>query len=112
MDVAGVGISNPGRALFPRDGITKLDLARYYAKIADRVVPHVAGRPLTLVRCGKSIDDCMFLRHGRSWGPKALRRVHIQEKTKVGEYLVADDIAGIVSLVQMDIIVLLNQDPD
>jgi bifunctional non-homologous end joining protein LigD len=35
--VAGVGISNPQRPLFPRDRITKMDLARYYEKIADRI---------------------------------------------------------------------------
>ncbi len=49
--VAGVTISHPDRVLYPEVGITKLDLARYYESIQDWVLPHMAGRPLTLVRC-------------------------------------------------------------
>jgi len=44
------------------------------------------------------------MRHTKAWGPAALRRVRIREKTKVGEYLVADDIAGVVALIQMGMI--------
>ncbi len=112
--VAGVGISHPDRVLFPAAGATKLDLARYYEALADWIVPHVRGRPLTLVRCptgvgasssaGRKAPECVFMRHGKAWGPAALRRVRIREKTKVGEYLVADTIAGVVSLVQMDVL--------
>jgi bifunctional non-homologous end joining protein LigD len=47
---------------------------------------------------------CHYLRHAKAWGPSALRRVRIREKTKVGEYLVADDVAGLVSLAQMGIV--------
>ncbi|MDB4966119.1 MAG: ligase [Myxococcales bacterium] len=104
VTVAGVSISNPDRVFYPDDGITKLELARYYEAIADHVVPHVKGRPLTLVRCEGTIANCRFMRHGRVWGPTALRRVKIQEQTKVGEYLVADDLAGVIALVQIDIL--------
>jgi bifunctional non-homologous end joining protein LigD len=37
-------------------------------------------------------------------GPPALRKIHIKEKTKTGQYLVADDLAGIISLAQMDVL--------
>jgi DNA primase len=46
----------------------------------------------------------MYLKHAKQWGPNALRRVRIQEKTKVGEYLVADNIEALVSLAQMGIV--------
>src|SRR5262249_5266453 len=49
--VAGVPLTHPDRILYPEQGITKRDLALYYASIADRVLPHLVGRPLTLVRC-------------------------------------------------------------
>src|SRR4029079_16012456 len=39
--------------------------------------------------------------HRRSWGPAPLRRVSIQEKTEVGEYLVADSAAALVPRAQM-----------
>jgi bifunctional non-homologous end joining protein LigD len=46
----------------------------------------------------------MYLKHAKAWGPSALRRVNIQEKTKVGEYLVADSIAAVVALAQMGVV--------
>jgi len=52
---------------------------------------HVAKRPLTLLHCPDGLAaPCNYLRHAKAWGPNALRRVHIREKTKVGEYPVAD----------------------
>jgi bifunctional non-homologous end joining protein LigD len=63
------------------------------------------GRPLTLVRCPEGTEKgCFYMKHSGVWAPEALRRVKIQEKTKVGEYLVADDVAGLISLVQMGIL--------
>lgn len=103
--VAGVRISHPDRLIYPDLGISKMQLARYYDGIADWIVPHVSGRPLTLVHCPAGLaEPCIFLKHARAWGPSALRRVKIQEKTKVGEYLVADSIEAVVSLAQMGIV--------
>jgi bifunctional non-homologous end joining protein LigD len=44
------------------------------------------------------------MKHSKVWAPPALRRVKIQEKTKVGDYLVADDIGAVISLAQMDVL--------
>jgi bifunctional non-homologous end joining protein LigD len=43
-----VRISSPTKVLFPDDGITKADLAEHYARVADRMLPHVIDRPLSL----------------------------------------------------------------
>jgi bifunctional non-homologous end joining protein LigD len=103
--VVGIRISHPDRIIYPGQGISKIQLARYYEAIADWIVPHVAGRPLTLVHCPAGLAaPCIYLKHAKAWGPSALRRVNIQEKTKVGEYLVADSIEGVVSLAQMGIV--------
>lgn len=103
--VVGVRISHPDRLIYPELGISKIQLARYYERIADWIVPHVAGRPLTLVHCPAGLAaPCHFLKHAKAWGPDALRRVRIQEKAKVGEYLVADSIEAVVSLAQMGIV--------
>lgn len=105
ISVAGVPLSNPDRVLYPDAGLTKLDIARFYEHIAEWIVPHLEGRPLTLVRCPEGIaKECFFMKHSKVWAPPALRRVRIQEKTKVGEYLIADDIAAVVSLVQMGVL--------
>jgi bifunctional non-homologous end joining protein LigD len=103
--VAGVRITHPGRVLYPDPPLTKIALAEYYETIADWIVPHVEGRPLTLVRCPEGIrGDCFFMKHSKVWAPAPLRRVRIQEKTKLGEYLIADDLPAIVGLVQMGIL--------
>jgi bifunctional non-homologous end joining protein LigD len=103
--VAGIRISHPDRVIYPDLGISKLELARYYERIGDWILPHVAGRPLTLVHCPTGVSGaCHYLKHAKAWGPNALRRVRIQEKTKIGEYLVADSIEAVVSLAQMGIV--------
>lgn len=103
--MVGVRISHPDRLIYPDVGISKIQLARYYEAIADWIVPHVAGRPLTLVHCPAGLAaPCIYLKHAKAWGPSALRRVKIQEKAKVGEYLVADSIEAVVSLAQMGIV--------
>jgi DNA ligase D-like protein (predicted polymerase) len=52
LTVAGreVTITNPGKIFFPRAGHTKLDLARYYAAVADGALRGIAGRPIVLKR--------------------------------------------------------------
>ncbi|WP_433934590.1 non-homologous end-joining DNA ligase [Sorangium cellulosum] len=103
--VLGVRLSHPDKVLYPEQGITKRELARYYASIAGRMVPHVKDRPLTLVRCPEGAErECIYMKHSKVWGPSALRRVTIQEKTKAGEYLVADSAEALVSLAQMGIL--------
>ena len=104
-NVADVPISHPDRVIYPSLKLTKIDIARYYESIADWIVPHVEGRPLTLVRCPEGISgECFFMKHSKVWAPKALRRVRIKEKRKLGEYLIADDISGVVSLAQMGVL--------
>ncbi|WP_437816438.1 non-homologous end-joining DNA ligase [Sorangium sp. So ce1078] len=103
--VAGVRLSHPDRVLYPAQGITKRELALYYESVAEWMVPQVKGRPLTLVRCPEGAEGaCVFMKHAKVWGPSALRRVTIQEKTKAGEYLVADSAEALVSLAQMGIL--------
>jgi bifunctional non-homologous end joining protein LigD len=112
VDVAGVSLSHPDRVLFPAAGVTKLGLARYYESIADWVLPHLVDRPLTLVQCARGIPiggarkgvDCVFMKHAKVWGPLAIRRVRIREKTKTGEYLIADDLAALIGLVQINVL--------
>ena len=103
--MAGVGLSHADRLVYPELRISKFDLAKYYESIAQWILPHVRGRPLTLVHCPEGVAGaCRYLRHAKAWGPMPLRRVKIQEKTKVGEYLVAESISAVVALAQMGIV--------
>ncbi len=106
-EIAGVRISSPDRLMYPDLGVTKRDVARYYEAVADAMVPHLAGRPLTLVHCPQGLaGECRFMKHSRLWAPEVVRRVNIREKTKVGEYLVVDDARALLSIVQMDVLEL------
>ncbi|HVX93776.1 MAG TPA: DNA ligase D [Polyangia bacterium] len=110
VEIAGVRISHPDRVVYADLGVTKADLARYYDAVADRMLPHVRDRPLTLLRCARAIDPahekggCTMIKHAKAWGPLPLRRVRIQELHKTGEYLVAVDREGLVSLAQMGVV--------
>ncbi len=66
--VAGIRITHPGKALWPAakgaKAITKLDLARYYESIASRMLPHIEGRPISMVRAPDGIaGERFFQRH-------------------------------------------------
>jgi len=62
LQVAGreVAISNPEKVFFPRAGHTKLDLARYYAEVAEGALRGIAGRPVVLKRCVNGAEQEPF----------------------------------------------------
>ena len=104
-EVAGVRITHPTRVLYNELGLSKLDLARYYESIGDHILPHLKGRPLTLVRCPEGLaDECFYMKHSKVWAPRPLRRVNIPEKNKIGEYLVVESLPALIGLVQMDVL--------
>jgi bifunctional non-homologous end joining protein LigD len=107
VTVGGISISHPGRVVYPDLGVTKQDVARFYEEIGDWILPHLSGRPLTLVRCpGGVAGNCFYMKHSGAWTPKGVRRERIQEKTKVGEYLVVDDLPALLTLVQANVLEL------
>ncbi|RDH75523.1 ATP-dependent DNA ligase [Mycolicibacterium moriokaense] len=56
-----VDVTHADRVLFPADGITKGDVVEYYTDIAEVMVPHLKGRPLTLWRYPRGIDQKGFV---------------------------------------------------
>jgi bifunctional non-homologous end joining protein LigD len=99
----GIRISNPHRVIYPKQGITKIELAHYYDAVAARMLPHVVNRPMSLLRCPKGRgDECFFQKHASAGFPDALMRVNVREKTdKRADYLYVDGIKGIIAAVQM-----------
>ncbi|MFL5319091.1 MAG: non-homologous end-joining DNA ligase [Myxococcaceae bacterium] len=105
--VAGVSISNPDRLLWPELGITKLEFVEFQESIAEWILPHLRDRPLTLVHCPKGLSgECTFMKHSKLWAPAQVRRVQIAEKTKVGDYLIVDDLPALIGVAQMDVLEL------
>jgi bifunctional non-homologous end joining protein LigD len=102
--VAGIPITHPDRVICPSFGVTKLEVVRYYEAVAARMLPHLRGRPLTLKQCTPDVEHCRFLRHSGFRAPPSVRVVQIQEKTKVGDYMVVDSIGGLIALAQWNMI--------
>ena len=104
--VAGVRLSHPDRVLYPEQGITKLALARYYEAIADWIVPHVADRPLSLVRCPAGPrGPCFYQKHAGRGVPKEVRRVRIRERGgATATYAYVDDLPGLIALTQIGVL--------
>ena len=104
-EYAGVKLTHPDRVLYPEQGLTKRDLAQYYVAVADWLMPHVANRPLTLVRCPDGRHkECFFQKHvSNNVGPE-IKRIDVPEGDGVGVYLSVDSISGVIALVQMGVL--------
>ena len=80
-----VRISHPDKVLFPDDGITKLDLAEYYAAVAPVMVEHTRDRPLNLWRWNNGIDKDVVVQQAIPKGaPDWVRTVTVSRR-KGGE---------------------------
>jgi bifunctional non-homologous end joining protein LigD len=102
-DHAGVHITNPDRVVYPESGITKGQLADYYAQLADPILAWLADRPVSLVRCPQGrAKHCFFQKHDAGSFGDAVRHVPIREKDGHEEpYLYLDDAKGVLTCVQM-----------
>lgn len=104
--VAGVALTNPGKVFWPDVGVTKLELARYYESVAELMLPHVANRPLSLVRCPEGYTgECFYQKHIEHF-PSAVGSVgiHEPEEDATVPYAKVTGLAGLVGLVQMGVL--------
>lgn len=104
-EVAGVRLSNPDRVYWPDLGVTKSELALYYEAAAERMLPGLRDRPLTMVRCPEGIEGHHFhQKHAGKTVPAHVPRVEVAK----GEapYAMVDGLASLVSLVQIGVLEL------
>ena len=97
-------ITHPDRVVFPESGITKLALATYFQRAAERLLPHIVGRPLSLVRCPVGIGGhCFYQKHVVGRFPQGVELVDVGEgRDKL--YPVVGNEAGLLALAQMSAI--------
>lgn len=101
----GVRLSHPDRTLFPDIGVTKLDLARYYAAVSHRALPHLAHRPLTLLRATSGIaQKAFYQKHVGPGVPDAIKSLALAGDTGTDLYPVIEDLPGLVALVQIAVV--------
>ena len=105
-------LTNPQKALFPPDdtpgsaAITKADLAAYYRDVAPAMLPHLAGRPLSIVRCphGRT-GECFFQKHPDRGFPHDLHTFDVTERDgERATYFYLEDADGLVALVQLGVL--------
>ena len=102
VDVGGIGVSHPDRVVFPADGITKLEIVQYYDAVSKHILPHLVGRPLSLVRVPDTIEGQQFFQrhlpeHG---GLHNVSSIDVPLKGRVEDYMMIDGKLGLLSLAQ------------
>lgn len=102
--VKGVNITNPQRIIFPEAGVTKSDLADFYAEFAEIILADLVNRPITVVRCPGGITKQCFYQRGKETLPEHIYKVDLNHKGKKHDYIVVKEITGLLELVQMGVI--------
>lgn len=99
-------LTNPTKILIPEANVTKQEIAEYYLKVADLMLPHVVDRPLALVRCPDGTQkECFF--------QKSLHDAKIHEvfeekrkgqKSKTENVIYIESVEGLLGLTQMGVL--------
>jgi bifunctional non-homologous end joining protein LigD len=98
-----VRLSSPTKIIFPDRNITKQQVADYYKAVASRLLREIAGRPLSAIRCPDGVGKACFFQKHHTAGLEIVRFVRLKEEAGINaNYLVVDDIAGLMELVQFN----------
>ncbi len=96
--VAGQVVSHPNRVVYPGEGITKLEVARFFERMAEWMLPHVAERPLALLRAPEGLaGQTFFQKSFKNSVPEHVSQKTLEDGTEV---IVIRDVEGLVSLAQ------------
>lgn len=102
-----IRLTHPAKVLDEETSLTKQQLAEYYWEIAGRMLPHIAGRPLSLVRCPEgSGRPCFYQKHVNHMLPKGVESVEVPDK-KTGKpeaYITLDTQEALAGLAQMGVL--------
>jgi bifunctional non-homologous end joining protein LigD len=98
--VAGARLTHPDRVLFPHDGITKLELAEYFAAVGEVAMPHYKDRPLSILRNTHGSKP-FFQKHFLEQSGAGLRVVQIPNADKDPDFVVCDSPEGLLHLAQV-----------
>ena len=103
---APVRLTHPAKVLDAESGMTKQMLADYYWAVAEWMLPHIADRPVSLVRCPEgSGNPCFFQKHVNHMLPKGIGSVDIADKNgKVEPYITLNTAEALAGLAQMGVL--------
>src|SRR5579859_5270494 len=100
-DLASVQLTNPDREIFAGSGVTKLDLALYYARVGDWLLPELLRRPVTVFRCPSGdIKDCFYQRHAIPGLPSGIVSVDLADEEGRAAFIAVTEAKGYLALAQ------------
>jgi bifunctional non-homologous end joining protein LigD len=106
MEHAPIRLTHPEKVLDEASGLTKQMLADYYWFVAGEMLPHIADRPLSLVRCPEgSGKPCFFQKHVNAMLPPGIGSVDVADKHgKVEPYITLSTAEALTGLAQMGVL--------
>ncbi|MFI4934576.1 MAG: DNA ligase D [Caulobacterales bacterium] len=100
-DLAAIHLTNPEREMFAGSGVTKLDLALYYAKVGDWLLPELLRRPVTVIRCPTGdIKDLFYQRHAFAGLPPGVETIELSDEEGRGAFITVTEPKGYLGLTQ------------
>ncbi|MFI4974332.1 MAG: DNA ligase D [Caulobacterales bacterium] len=100
-DLAAIQLTNPEREIFAGSGVTKLDLAIYYARVGDWLLPELMRRPLTMLRCPSGdLKDCFYQRHAFAGLPAGIETVDLADEEGRAAFITVTEPKGYLALAQ------------
>lgn len=100
-DLAAIRLTNPDRAMFGSKTTTKLDIAVYYARVGDWMLPELLRRPLSLIRCPSGEkEDCFYQRHAFHGLPAGVATVALKEEEGRADFIHVENAQGFLGLTQ------------
>jgi bifunctional non-homologous end joining protein LigD len=106
MAKAPVRLTHPEKILDEESRLTKQQLADYYWAVAPHMLPHIEGRPLSLVRCPEgSGKPCFFQKHVNHMLPPGIGSVDVADKKgKIEPYITLSSAEALAGLAQMGVL--------
>jgi len=116
VDGRSLALTNLAKVLYPADGFTKAEVLDYYQRISPVLLPHIAGRPMTLRRFPHGVGDLSFFeKHAPAHRPDWVRTEEVVSRSSrsrsPGEtisYLVIDDLPSLIWVVNLAALELLD----
>ena len=106
-DLAAVHLTNPEREIFAGSGVSKLDLALYYARVGDWLLPELLRRPVTMFRCPSgALKDCFYQRHAFAGLPPGVETVDLADEEGRAAFIAVTEAKGYLALTQFGAIEL------
>ncbi|WP_255324819.1 non-homologous end-joining DNA ligase [Rhodanobacter sp. OR444] len=101
----GIVISHPERVVYPDDGITKQQVADYYASVMKWFLPGVAGRPVSVIRCPEGTAKTCFFQKHMIQGLKHVGSARLKEESGAqASYIYLRDAASVIELVRFGVL--------